>query len=73
MQYINKTRHFMKYCYLTAKYIRNDACSCAYGCKMAVYCDLTKKLRQFDGCGCIHDCKAIKNDMQNYFKHFKKD
>ena len=73
MQYFNKTRYFMKYCYLTTKYVKNDACLCKDACKMAIYCDLTKRKRTFDDCNCVHNCKAVKNEMQHYFDHYKKN
>lgn len=71
-QFINKTRHFVKYCYLTTSYVKRDACPCIDACKMALHCDLTFKPRRFDDCNCPHYCNAKKNDMQHYYDNFKK-
>lgn len=71
-RYLRTSKSNLKYCYLTTKYVKQDACPCIHSCRMAVHCDLTKKPRKFNDCNCNHDCSATKNDLQQYFDYLKR-
>ena len=70
---LNKTRQFMKYCYLSADYIKQDACPCLYECRMTAYCHLRIKTHELDKYSYLHNNSNAKNGLPKYFTPFKKD
>ena len=70
---LNKTKQFMKYCYLSADYIKQDACPCLYECRMAAYCHLRIKTNEVNKYSYLHNSSNNKNGLLNNFLPFKKE